>query len=96
MVIRSPFYWRKKGLFLEGFFLAGVNYGGGMDIKGTLGKTVGSSLKFEITGEPKIGYGVVGTFPMTDYTAGATGGEIASADPFHVLLDSTTPVELTA
>jgi hypothetical protein len=86
---------KKSSTQLQGFFAAGVNYAGGMDIKGDYGKIIGSSLKFAITGEPKFGHDAVGTFPMSDYTAGATG-LIASADPLQSLLNSTEPPEMTA
>ena len=63
---------KKNSTTLEGFFAAGVNYAGGMDINGDLGKAVKSSLKFAITGEPKYGYADVGELPMSMYTAGST------------------------
>ncbi|MCL2710771.1 MAG: hypothetical protein FWE95_07810 [Planctomycetaceae bacterium] len=63
---------KKNETTLEGFFTAGVNYGGGNDIKGELGKALKTSLKFKITGEPKVGYDEVGEIPMSDYTAGST------------------------
>jgi hypothetical protein len=53
---------------LQGFFAAGVNYAGGNDIKGDYGKTMGSSMKFKITGTSKWGFTEVGTFPKTLYT----------------------------
>jgi hypothetical protein len=56
---------------LQGVFSAGVNYAGGNDIQGEYGKVVGSSLKFQITGEPKVGYNEVGTFPMSLYNGEA-------------------------
>ena len=62
---------KKSETMLEGFFAAGVNYAGGFDIKGDLGKTIGSSLKFAITGEPQFGYDFVGEMPMSMYTAGS-------------------------
>ncbi|MDR2757618.1 MAG: hypothetical protein LBC20_18160, partial [Planctomycetaceae bacterium] len=52
---------------LQGFFAAGVNYAGGNDIKGDYGKTMGSSMKFKITGTPKWGFTEVGTFNKTLY-----------------------------
>jgi len=58
---------RKSGEVLQGFFSAGVNYAGGNDIQGEYGKVIGSSLKFNISGEAKFGYEEVGTFPMSLY-----------------------------
>jgi len=60
---------KKSDTVLEGFFSAGVNYAGGNDIKGDYGKVIGSSLKFKITGEPKVGYEEVGDFPLSVYNA---------------------------
>ena len=58
---------RKKGAGLEGFLSAGVSYAGGNDLKGDYGKTIGSSLKFKITGEVKSGYAAVGPVSMQLY-----------------------------
>ena len=58
---------RKKGAGLEGFLSAGVNYASGNDLKGDYGKTIGSSLKFKITGEVKSGYAAVGPVSMELY-----------------------------
>jgi hypothetical protein len=63
---------KKSDTMLEGFFSSGVNYAGGNDIKGDFGKVIGSSLKFDISGEAKYGYDEVGEIPMELYTAGAT------------------------
>ena len=74
---------------LQGFFLSGVNYAGGNDIKGDYGKAIGSSLKFKISGEPKVGYDQVGNIPMSLYIAGADSNiEITSADPVESFLNS--------
>jgi hypothetical protein len=40
---------------LDVWMLAGVNYLGGREIKGDLGKSVGTSFKCKITGKPKVG-----------------------------------------
>jgi len=79
---------------LQAFFSAGVNYAGGMEIKGDYGKAIGSSLKFKITGKPTYGYEEHPTLiPYSLYTAGAT--LIASAgapvDPLSALLGSEIP-----
>jgi hypothetical protein len=42
---------------LQGFFASGINYLGGNDIKGDLGKAIGSSMKFKISGKPLWGFG---------------------------------------
>lgn len=63
---------KKSKTVLEGFFAAGVNYAGGMDITGDYGKVVKSSLKFSITGEPLYGYDDVGDIAMSLYEAGKT------------------------
>jgi hypothetical protein len=38
-----------------------------MELKGDYGKIIGSSLKFELTGEPKYGYAAVGDFEIGIY-----------------------------
>ena len=63
---------KKSETVLQGFFNAGVNYMGGMDIKGDYGKAIGSSLNFKITGAATFGYNDVGEIDMSLYTAGAT------------------------
>ena len=68
---------KKSATMLEGFFAAGVNYGGGNDTKGDYGKAIGSSMKFNISGEPKVGYDEVGDIPMDLYTS--SGTQVASA-----------------
>lgn len=40
---------------LDVWMIAGVNYLGGREIKGDFGKVIGSSIKFKMTGKPKIG-----------------------------------------
>jgi hypothetical protein len=52
---------------LQGFFVAGVNYSGGNDIKGDYGKIIGSSLKFKITGSVKVGATAVGLIDKALY-----------------------------
>jgi len=80
---------KKSPTTLDGFFLAGVNYAGGNELKGDLGKAFKTSLKFAISGEPKTGYAQVGEIPMSDYLAGS-GVEIASVDPIQTLLNTVT------
>jgi hypothetical protein len=63
---------KKSATKLEGFFSAGVNYAGGNDIQGDLGKSMRTTLKFAITGEPKYGYANVGEIDMALYKAGST------------------------
>ena len=60
---------KKSDTTLEGFFSAGVNYAGGNDIKGDLGKAMKTSLKFKITGEVLVGYEEVGEIAMSLYNA---------------------------
>ncbi|GHT28041.1 hypothetical protein FACS18942_08080 [Planctomycetales bacterium] len=57
---------------LDGFFAAGCNYAGGGDIKGDYGKVIGSSLKFKLTGQVKIGTAEVGSIDYQLYTAQPT------------------------
>ena len=71
---------KKSDSMLEGFLCGGVNYLGGYDIKGDLGKKIGSSLKFKFTGTVLYGYEKVGDIAMSLYRAGATGVQGASAD----------------
>jgi hypothetical protein len=52
---------------LQGFFAAGVNYLGGNDLKGEYGTTIGSSLKFKITGAVKAGTEEVGVLQKSIY-----------------------------
>ena len=59
---------KKDATTLEGFFSAGVNYAGGNEIKGDLGKAMKTSLKFKITGETLVGYDKVGDIDMSLYT----------------------------
>ncbi|MCL2710277.1 MAG: hypothetical protein FWE95_05300 [Planctomycetaceae bacterium] len=61
---------KKSSTKLEGFFSAGVNYSGGNEIKGDLGKAMKTSLKFKITGESLVGYDEVGEIDMSLYEAG--------------------------
>lgn len=58
---------------LQGFFAAGVNYAGGNEIKGDYGKTMGSSMKFKITGNTKWGFTEVGTFNKSLYNGTGSG-----------------------
>jgi len=62
---------KKSDTTLEGFFSAGVNYSGGNEIKGDLGKAMKTSLKFKITGETLVGYAKVGDIAMSLYEAGS-------------------------
>jgi hypothetical protein len=75
---------------LEGFLFGGVNYLGGSDIKGDLGKSIRSSLRFEFTGKVQYGYDEVGDIPMALYNAGG-GIQIASASSIETLLNSALP-----
>ena len=87
---------KQSDTVLQGFFLAGVNYAGGNEIKGDYGKAIGSSLKFKISGKPTVGYDEVGTFPMSLYEAGA-GIITASADAVEQFLKSANvPDTMTA
>jgi hypothetical protein len=52
---------------LQVFFAAGVNYIGGGDVNGDIGKIIGSTLKFKISGEPKLGTVACGTVAMSLY-----------------------------
>ena len=79
---------KQSDTVLQGFFLAGVNYAGGCEIKGDYGKAIGSSIKFKITGSLTVGYNSVGPIPMALYTAGASGIQTASADPVETFLNS--------
>jgi hypothetical protein len=57
---------------LRPFWTGGVNYNGGNDLKGELGKVIGSSLKFKVTGKQKVGFranGALTRIAMTDYQA---------------------------
>lgn len=40
---------------LDVWMIAGVNYLGGREIKGDFGKIIGSSIKFKMTGKPRVG-----------------------------------------
>jgi hypothetical protein len=54
---------------LKGFWASAVNYNGGREIKGDIGKIIGSSLKFKASGEPKVGFDEVGSIPKSLYNA---------------------------
>lgn len=58
---------------LDVVWSGGVNWSGGGNINGELGKSVKSELKFKVTGEPKVGLSKNGTIPYTYYTAGGSG-----------------------
>jgi hypothetical protein len=83
---------KKSDTVLEAFFAAGVNYSGGNDLKGDYGKIIGSSLKFKISGEPKVGFAACGEIPMTWYgpLPGSGGNDVAANNHASKLLDELT------
>lgn len=52
---------------LDVWFIAGVNYLGGREIKGDFGKIIGSSLKFKVSGKPKVGTAECGQIDIALY-----------------------------
>jgi hypothetical protein len=55
---------------LKGFWCGGVNYNGGNDFKGDIGKIIGSSLKFKATGDISVGFEEVGNIGYELYDPG--------------------------
>jgi hypothetical protein len=60
-------------LTLQPFYASGVNYSGGAELKGDLGKAIGSSLKFKISGEPIMGTTDLDPIAYSYYEGVSTG-----------------------